>query len=880
MSFLDRLLKVGERKNIRQLEEVVARVNELEPQMSVLSDGELAAKTEEFRRRLADGETVYDIEAEAFAVVREAARRTLGLRPYDVQIQGAAVLLRNRVAEMRTGEGKTLVSVMPVYVRALEGKGVHVVTVNEYLAARDAEWMGKVHRFLGLEVGLILNGMDPAARRAAYQADLTYGTNSEFGFDYLRDNMAMSREDKVQRGHHFAIVDEVDSILIDEARTPLIISGAAEVNSDVYAQFARIARQMRRDEHYEVDEKKREILITESGIELVERSLGVANLYEPANVGMVHQIETALKAKELFERDVDYIVDSGEVKIVDEFTGRIMEGRRYSEGLHQAIEAKEGVKVLAENQTVATITLQNYFRMYSHLAGMTGTAATEEEEFAQIYGLEVNVIPTNRPVIRIDQPDLVFVDEESKYAAVVEDIAERHRKGQPVLVGTTSIEKSEYLSSLLGKRGIPHEVLNAKHHAREAQIIAQAGRPGAVTVATNMAGRGVDILLGGNAGALAAQEARKRGIEEATPEWDEAVTKLTAEFEEQVVRDRELVKQLGGLYVLGTERHESRRIDNQLRGRAGRQGDPGESRFYLSAEDELMRRFGGERLAALMARLPLEPGEPIEHKAITNAIERAQRQVESQNFEIRKNLLKYDEVANTQRGLIYQWRDQLLDGKGSELIADWREEFIIGTVNAAVGEAGRVDDETLQEIRSQIEAVLPVRPDLWEDEDVRSGDVEAIVDALCAEGERIYADKVAEMGDVREAVERHVILTVLDRYWAEHLTELDYLRAGVGLRAMGQQDPLVAYRNEALDLFDAMVQDIKRDSVRFLSNIVRTDEQNLPARRRVVTVSGTEGSQAKPVRRKHKKIGRNEPCPCGSGKKFKNCHIDDPAYAA
>lgn len=880
MPFLDRLLKVGERKNIRQLEEVVARVNELEPQMSVLSDGELAAKTEEFRRRLADGETVYDIEAEAFAVVREAARRTLGLRPYDVQIQGAAVLLRNRVAEMRTGEGKTLVSVMPVYVRALEGKGVHVVTVNEYLAARDAEWMGKVHRFLGLEVGLILNGMDPAARRAAYQADLTYGTNSEFGFDYLRDNMAMSREDKVQRGHHFAIVDEVDSILIDEARTPLIISGAAEVNSDVYAQFARIARQMRRDEHYEVDEKKREILITESGIELVERSLGVANLYEPANVGMVHQIETALKAKELFERDVDYIVDSGEVKIVDEFTGRIMEGRRYSEGLHQAIEAKEGVKVLAENQTVATITLQNYFRMYSHLAGMTGTAATEEEEFAQIYGLEVNVIPTNRPVIRIDQPDLVFVDEESKYAAVVEDIAERHRKGQPVLVGTTSIEKSEYLSSLLGKRGIPHEVLNAKHHAREAQIIAQAGRPGAVTVATNMAGRGVDILLGGNAGALAAQEARKRGIEEATPEWDEAVTKLTAEFEEQVVRDRELVKQLGGLYVLGTERHESRRIDNQLRGRAGRQGDPGESRFYLSAEDELMRRFGGERLAALMARLPLEPGEPIEHKAITNAIERAQRQVESQNFEIRKNLLKYDEVANTQRGLIYQWRDQLLDGKGSELIADWREEFIIGTVNAAVGEAGRVDDETLQEIRSQIEAVLPVRPDLWEDEEVRSGDVEAIVDALCAEGERIYADKVAEMGDVREAVERHVILTVLDRYWADHLTELDYLRAGVGLRAMGQQDPLVAYRNEALDLFDAMVQDIKRDSVRFLSNIVRTDEQNLPARRRVVTVSGTEGSQAKPVRRKHKKIGRNEPCPCGSGKKFKNCHIDDPAYAA
>ena len=880
MSFLDRLLKVGERKNIRHLEEVVARVNELEPQMSVLSDGELAAKTEEFRRRLADGETVYDIEAEAFAVAREAARRTLGLRPYDVQIQGAAVLLRNRVAEMRTGEGKTLVSVMPVYVRALEGKGVHVVTVNEYLAARDAEWMGKVHRFLGLEVGLILNGMDPAARRAAYQADLTYGTNSEFGFDYLRDNMAMSREDKVQRGHHFAIVDEVDSILIDEARTPLIISGAAEVNSDVYAQFARIARQMRRDEHYEVDEKKREILITESGIELVERSLGVANLYEPANVGMVHQIETALKAKELFERDVDYIIDSGEVKIVDEFTGRVMEGRRYSEGLHQAIEAKEGVKVLAENQTVATITLQNYFRMYSHLAGMTGTAATEEEEFAQIYGLEVNVIPTNRPVIRIDHPDLVFVDEESKYAAVVEDIAERHRKGQPVLVGTTSIEKSEYLSSLLGKRGIPHEVLNAKHHAREAQIIAQAGRPGAVTVATNMAGRGVDILLGGNAGALAAQEARKRGIEEATPEWDEAVTKLTAEFEEQVVRDRELVKQLGGLYVLGTERHESRRIDNQLRGRAGRQGDPGESRFYLSAEDELMRRFGGERLAGLMARLPLEPGEPIEHKAITNAIERAQRQVESQNFEIRKNLLKYDEVANTQRVLIYQWRDQLLDGKGSELIADWREEFIIGTVNAAVGEAGRVDDETLQEIRSQIEAVLPVRPDLWEDEEVRSGDVEAIVDALCAEGERIYADKVAEMGDVREAVERHIILTVLDRYWAEHLTELDYLRAGVGLRAMGQQDPLVAYRNEALDLFDAMVQDIKRDSVRFLSNIVRTDEQNLPARRRVVTVSGTEGSQAKPVRRKHKKIGRNEPCPCGSGKKFKNCHIDDPAYAA
>ena len=646
MPILSKVLRAGEGKTLKQFQGIVAAVNDIEPEFEALTDQDLATKTTEFRNRIAAGEGLEELQVEAFATVREAAKRVLGQRHFDVQIIGAAALHRGMVAEMKTGEGKTLVSTMPAYLNALNGKGVHLVTVNDYLASRDAEWMGAIHRFLGLKVGLIQNGMSSAERHPAYDSDITYGTNNEFGFDYLRDNMAMRSDDRVQRGHPYAIVDEVDSILIDEARTPLIISGRVSDSAKWYRDFAKIANRLQKDLHYEVDERKRQVLTTEEGVTRVEQVLGVENLFDHAAVDFVHHLEAALRAKELYLRDVDYLIDHGEVKIVDEFTGRVLEGRRYSEGLHQAIEAKESVTIKDENQTLATITLQNYFRLYEKLAGMTGTAETEAAELAQIYSLEVIAIPTNQPVAREDEGDLVYKSENGKYESLVADIADRVENGQPVLLGTVSIEKSEKLSKELEHRGVKHEVLNAKHHAREADIIAQAGRPAAVTVATNMAGRGVDIKLGGNPDGMARTELKRRGITHDDPSYEELEQKLTQEFEDQIAPDKQRVIDAGGLYVVGTERHESRRIDNQLRGRSGRQGDPGESRFYLSLEDDLMRRFQGEWVTGIMDRLRLPEDQPIEAGMVSKAIERAQRQVESQNFEIRKNVLKYDEVMN------------------------------------------------------------------------------------------------------------------------------------------------------------------------------------------------------------------------------------------
>ncbi|HET7847204.1 MAG TPA: preprotein translocase subunit SecA, partial [Acidimicrobiia bacterium] len=684
MPILSKVLRAGEGKTLREFQGITTAVNQLEPVFEALSDEELKSKTTEFRQRLAAGASLDDIQPEAFAVVREAAKRVLGQRHYDVQVVGAAALHKGMVAEMKTGEGKTLVSTMPAYLNALGGKGVHMVTVNDYLASRDADWMGAVHRFLGISVGLIQTSMTPAERQPAYASDITYGTNNELGFDYLRDNMAMRAVDRVQRGHPYAIVDEVDSILIDEARTPLIISGRVSDSARWYRDFAKLANRLQKDRDYQVDERKRQVLTTEEGVTLVEQMLGIENLFDHAAVDFVHHLEASLKAKELYLRDVDYLIDHGEVKIVDEFTGRVLEGRRYSEGLHQAIEAKEGVAIKEENQTLATITLQNYFRLYEKLAGMTGTAETEAAELAQIYGLEVLAIPTNAPVDRADQGDLVYKSEDGKFGAVVADVAERTEHGQPVLLGTVSIEKSEKLSKMLERRGIKHEVLNAKQHAREADIIAQAGRPAAVTVATNMAGRGVDIMLGGNPEGMARTELKRRGIGPDDPSYPDLEKKLADEFDLQIVPDKQKVIAAGGLYVVGTERHESRRIDNQLRGRSGRQGDPGESRFYLSLEDELMRRFQGEWVTSVMDRLKLPEDQPIEAKMVSKAIERAQRQVESQNFEIRKNVLKYDEVMNRQREVIYDWRRSILEGTaGDDLIGDWIETVISETVELA-----------------------------------------------------------------------------------------------------------------------------------------------------------------------------------------------------
>jgi preprotein translocase subunit SecA len=875
MSIFSKVLRIGEGRRLKELQGLVESVNALEPETESLTDQQLLAKTAEFRERIANGASVDDLEAEAFAVVREAARRTLGQRHFDVQVVGAGALNRGMIAEMRTGEGKTLVSTMPSYLNSLTGGGVHLVTVNDYLAKRDAEWMGKIHRFLGLEVGLIQADMLPAERRPAYAADITYGTNNEFGFDYLRDNMAMRVEDLVQRGHDYAIVDEVDSILVDEARTPLIISGRVGETGKWYRDFARIASRLRRDDHYEVDDKKRQVITTEEGVTQVERVLGVDNMYDFANVDLIHHLDVALKAKELYAKDVDYLVRGGEVKIVDEFTGRVLDGRRYSEGLHQAIEAKEGVQIKEENQTLATITLQNYFRMYDKLAGMTGTAVTEAGEFHEIYGLEVVEVPTNEPVARADQPDLVYQDEENKFAALADDIEERHRAGQPILIGTISIERSELLASTLKRRGIRHEVLNAKQHEREAHIIAQAGKLGAVTVATNMAGRGVDIQLGGNPEALADADVRKRGIGPDDAGYEQALSDALERFEAEAGAEREKVLGLGGLYVLGTERHESRRIDNQLRGRSGRQGDPGESRFYLSLEDDLMRRFAKDRVASLMERLKIPRDVPIEHNMVSKAVERAQSQVEAQNFEIRKNVLKYDEVMNTQREIIYRWRNETLSGDHpEELIAEWRGEVIESEVLGTIGglDPSEWDWEELRNrIRSIYDSQLVLSPAFEADDPTEF----EIVDALAQEADEAYERREEELGaDLVRRLERTVVLSVIDNKWREHLAEMDYLRSGIGLRAMGQKDPLVEYQREGYAMFEDLVVAVKHDAVRYMFHVDVVQQDQQPQPQAVATSSAKTSAQTKvrQVVRTGDKVGRNDPCPCGSGKKYKRCH--------
>jgi preprotein translocase subunit SecA len=826
VAVFDRIMRAGETRILRKLETIAHQVSALDEDFSAQTDEELRANTEEFRERLAEGEPLDDLMVEAFAVVREAASRTLGQRPFDVQVMGAAALHLGNIAEMRTGEGKTLTGVMPAYLNALTGRGVHVITTNDYLAKRDAEWMGRIHRFLGLTVGVILAQQTPDERRAAYACDITYGTNNEFGFDYLRDNMAWTAEELVQRGHHYAIVDEVDSILIDEARTPLIISGPAEHNAKWYVEFARIVTRLTRDTDYECDEAKRTISVLEPAVERVEDELGIENLYEAVNTPLVGYLNNAIRAKELFKRDKDYVVMNGEVFIVDEFTGRILHGRRYNEGMHQAIEAKEGVEIKQENQTLATITLQNYFRLYEKLGGMTGTAATEAAEFDQVYKLGVVPIPTNRDMIRADQPDIVYKTEDAKWAAVVDDLVDRHEKGQPVLVGTTSVEKSEHLSGLLLRRGVPHEVLNAKYHDKEAAIIAQAGRKGAVTVATNMAGRGTDIMLGGNPEAMATLELAGRGLspvespEDYEAAWPEAVQKA----EGSVAAEHEEVVGLGGLYVLGTERHDSRRIDNQLRGRSGRQGDPGESRFYLSLGDDLMQLFNAHMVESIMDRLNVPEDVPIESKMVSRSIRSAQTQIEQQNFEIRKNVLKYDEVLNKQRTVIYDERRRVLHGEDlHEEIGHMIDDVVTAYVAGATGE-GYAEDWNLDELWTNLKSLYPVGVTV-EQLDERSGgglSADFLTEELVEDARTQYMQREEELGEspdgeplLRE-LERRVLLSVLDRRWREHLYEMDYLQEGIGLRGYGQRDPLVEYQREAFDMFSTMMDGIKEESVGFL----------------------------------------------------------------
>ncbi|PWI45248.1 preprotein translocase subunit SecA [Streptomyces sp. ICBB 8177] len=833
MSVFGKILRAGEGKILRKLNRIAEQVKSIEEDFVNLSDAELRALTDEYKQRYEDGESLDDLLPEAFATVREAAKRVLGQRHYDVQIMGGAALHLGYVAEMRTGEGKTLVGTLPAYLNAISGKGVHLITTNDYLAERDSEWMGRVHKFLGLNVGCILANMTPAERREQYACDITYGTNNEFGFDYLRDNMAWSADELVQRGHNFAIVDEVDSILIDEARTPLIISGPADQATKWYSDFAKLVLRLKLDRDYEVDEKKRTVGILEEGVTRVEDWLGIDNLYESVNTPLVGFLNNAIKAKELYKKDKDYVVMDGEVMIVDEHTGRILAGRRYNEGMHQAIEAKEGVEIQNENQTLATITLQNFFRLYDKLSGMTGTAMTEAAEFYQIYQLGVVPIPTNRSVQRLDKADLIYRTEEAKFAAVVEDIAEKHEKGQPVLVGTTSVEKSEYLSQQLAKRGVPHEVLNAKQHDREATIVAQAGRKGAVTVATNMAGRGTDIKLGGNPDDLAEAELRQRGLDpvEHVEEWAAALPEALKRAEAAVKAEFEEVRELGGLYVLGTERHESRRIDNQLRGRSGRQGDPGESRFYLSLGDDLMRLFKAQMVERVMAMANVPDDVPIENKMVTRAIASAQSQVEQQNFEIRKNVLKYDEVLNRQREVIYGERRRVLEGEDlHEQIAHFMDDTIDDYIKAETGE-GFAEEWDLDRLWSAFAQLYPIKVTI-EDLDDEAGDRAGVTADLIAEmiKEDIheqYKAREDQLGsEIMRELERRVVLSVLDRKWREHLYEMDYLQEGIGLRAMAQRDPLVEYQREGFDMFNAMMDGIKEESVGYLFNLeVQVEQQ-------------------------------------------------------
>ncbi len=945
MGILDRILRAGEGKKVKALAGLVPDIRALEPPMQALSDDALRHKTVEFRERLARGEDMDDLLIEAFAVTREVSVRVIGKRHFDVQMMGGAALHFGWVAEMKTGEGKTLVSTLPGYLNGLTGRGMHLVTVNDYLARRDAEWMGQIYRWLDLSVGLIVPGQDSADyKRSQYACDITYGTNNEFGFDYLRDNMATSAAAKVQRGHVYAIVDEVDSILIDEARTPLIISGRVADAAKLYYKFASIARSLRRDDDYEVDEEKRQIAPLETGIEKVEQALGIDNLYDEVQQNLVHQLTVALKAKELYRRDKDYIVTSGEVKIVDEFTGRILEGRRWSEGLHQAVEAKEGVRIKEENQTLATVTLQNYFRMYEKLAGMTGTAATEAAELMNTYGLQVVPIPTNEDVVRRDQPDLIYKTELAKFEALVEDLAERHDSGQPVLVGTISVEKSEYLAQMLRKRGIPHEVLNAKQHTREALIVAQAGRLGTITVATNMAGRGVDIILGGNPEGLARQEVLKEGFppETLVEEWNLPVPvdqlseeerkvradaqaryrQLLEKFEAECGAEGDQVRKLGGLYVLGTERHDSRRIDNQLRGRSGRQGDPGESRFYLSLEDELMRLFATGAMQWVMGKA-LPDDVPIEAKMVTKAIERAQNTVEQRNAEIRKNVLKYDEVYNEQRKVIYRRRDQILEG------ADLRDEaleylrdalhFLVTTYCVADVE----EEWDLEGLVTEVRAIWPSRITVEQLEDLAH--IDAVEDLLMDDAVAYYEQREADIGaPVMREVERQVMLRIIDQRWRSHLQEMDYLNEGINLRAMGQKDPLVEWQREGFEMFGQLMHGVAQDFVRYIMRVQVNVQQPAapppaaPALQNVQTsapaeadgesgmraaaraeagapatparpatapaataVGGTTATATRPagaatqapvVKDEWSKTPRNAPCPCGSGKKYKLCH--------
>ncbi len=910
MGLFDKVLRAGEGRKLKRLAEIVPLINDLEDETAALSDGQLRAKTDEFKERIALGESTDDLLVEAFAVVREAAKRTIGQRHYDVQLMGGMALHFGWIAEMKTGEGKTLVSTLPVYLNALEGNGVHLVTVNDYLAQRDSEWMGRVYRFLGMTVGRVTpDNPDSQAKREAYQCDITYGTNTEFGFDYLRDNMARSLDDIVQRGHHFAIVDEVDSILIDEARTPLIISGPSEMSQELYYRFAGIVRTLRTGDDYEVDEEKKTVLPTEGGIIKVEKALGIENLFDISAMVFLHQLNQALRAKELYKRDKDYIVERGEIKIVDEFTGRTLEGRRWSEGLHQAVEAKERVRIKEENHTWATVTLQNYFRMYEKLSGMTGTAETEAAEFANTYGLQVIPIPTHRDLRRVDRPDYVYKSEMGKFQAVVDDIAERRDKGQPVLVGTASVAKSELLSELLQKSGIPHFVLNAKNHALEAQIVAQAGRLGAVTVATNMAGRGVDILLGGNPEGLALQDVLTQGKTPVDEEGRAIYEESLSKYKEICKQEGEKVREAGGLYVLGSERHESRRIDNQLRGRSGRQGDPGDSRFYLSLEDDLLRLFSGGAMTWMMQKT-FPDDQPIEAKMVTKAIERAQTTVEGKNAEIRKEVLKYDEVLNEQRKIIYKQRRQVLDG---EDLKERTFEILDDVVSDLVDEYCERDFQEewdLEGLLAEIKSYWPTKFVLSDLQQAISKD--QLIESLVTEAEEYYEAKESRLpggSDTAREIEREVMLTVIDQKWREHLSEMDYLREGINLRAMGQQDPLVAWQREGYAMFSELVEEIDSDYLRYvmtvdvvtepiagvdlnqasywgandptdisllnttqavpLSEIMKTsetvDESNTDA-------SIDEGYQEPYIKDASEKVGRNEPCWCGSGIKFKHCH--------
>jgi preprotein translocase subunit SecA len=911
LGLLRKIVGSKNEREVRRLQPMVARVNDLEPSLRALPDDRLVAKTAELRERVAKGEPLEAVMPEAFATVREASRRVLGMRHFDVQLIGGAVLHEGTIAEMKTGEGKTLVATLPVYLNALTGKGVHVVTVNDYLARRDSEWMGRVYRFLGLEVGIIVHGLTDAQRKVSYAADVTYGTNNEFGFDYLRDNMKWGLDQYVQRDLHYAIVDEVDSILIDEARTPLIISGPTEQSTEKYYVIDRLIPTLSKDDDYTVEEKTKSVMLTEEGIAKAERFLRVDNLYDPREIETLHHVNQALKAHALFRRDVEYVVKDGEVIIVDEFTGRLMPGRRWSDGLHQAIEAKEGVKIANENQTLATITFQNYFRMYEKLAGMTGTAETEAPEFAKIYDLDVVVIPTNMPMIRKDNSDLVYKTAREKYKAVVEEIKELHETGRPVLVGTISIEKSELLSGLLKRQGVPHNVLNAKHHEREAEIVAQAGKKGGVTISTNMAGRGTDIVLGGNPEFLAKEALRKEGLDPAEAPKELFQQKL-AEIKRLTDAEHEEVVKAGGLHIIGTERHESRRIDNQLRGRAGRQGDPGSSQFYLSLEDDLLRIFGSDRIKSVMGRLGLEEDQPIEHSLLTRAIENAQKKVEAHNFEIRKHLLEYDDVMNKQREVIYGRRREILAAEDIKTdVVDIVEELAEGLAEQFAEDDKAPESWDLEGLTEAFEKQFgrpPALPD-----DVATLTRDALVERTREAAAAAYEAKERELSPpIMRFLERQIFLSVIDNLWKDHLLNMDQLKEGIGLRGYGQRDPLREYQKEAYDLFEEMFETIKVDTVERLMHVQITREEPAAAPVRRVGPAAAPAPAAlpaadaarplapaavgrsaplappngggsplaynrndgpgEPARRDVKKVGRNDACPCGSGKKYKKCH--------